>query len=146
MIVLRFGQWARSMPLLFRLVLDPIYFLLNLLVHVLWGIEIPRATVVGPGLFIGHFGGITISASAVLGENCSISQNVTIGVAGSGDKLGVPVIGDGVYIAPGARLFGKITIGNNVKIGANAVIYKSVPDNSVAVLDPGFRILPQDSA
>ncbi len=100
----------------------------------------------GPGLFIGHFGGITISASTVLGDNCSVSQNVTIGIAGSGDRLGVPVIGNDVYIAPGARLFGKITIGNNVKIGANAVIYKDVPDNSVAVLDPGFRILPQDSA
>lgn len=145
-IVLRFGQWARTRPLIFRVVLDPVYFVLNLLIQVMWGIEIPRATTVGPGLFIGHFGGITISASAVLGNNCSVSQNVTIGVAGSGDRLGVPVIGDNVYIAPGARLFGKITIGHNVKIGANAVIYKSVPDNSVAVLDPGFRILPQDSA
>ncbi len=145
-IVLRFGQWARSRAFLFRILLDPLYFVLNLLIQVMWGIEIPRATTVGPGLFIGHFGGITVSASAVLGNNCSISQNVTIGVAGSGDRLGVPVIGDNVYIAPGARLFGKITIGHNVKIGANAVIYKSVPDNSVAVLDPGFRILPQDSA
>jgi serine O-acetyltransferase len=145
-IVLRFGQWARSMALLLRIVLDPVYFVLNRLSQMMWGIEIPRATAVGPGLFIGHFGGITISASAVLGNNCSVSQNVTIGVAGSGDKLGVPVIGDDVYIAPGARLFGKITIGNNVKIGANAVIYRSVPDNSVAVLDPGFRVLPQESA
>jgi serine O-acetyltransferase len=143
-IVLRFGQWARSMPLLFRLVLDPIYFVLNLMIQIMWGIEIPRATAVGPGLFIGHFGGITISAMAVLGKNCSVSQNVTIGIAGSGEKLGVPVIGDDVYIAPGARLFGKITVGNNVKIGANAVIYKDVPDNSVAVLDPGFRILPSE--
>jgi serine O-acetyltransferase len=145
-IVLRFGQWARSLPLLFRIVLDPIYFVLNLLIQMMWGIEIPRATLVGPGLFIGHFGGITVSASAVLGNNCSISQNVTIGVSGTGDKVGVPVIGDDVYIAPGARLFGKITIGNNVKIGANAVIYKSLPDNCIAVLDPGFRILPQDAA
>jgi serine O-acetyltransferase len=143
-LVLRFGQWARSMPLPFRLVLDPIYFVLNLLIQVMWGIEIPRATLVGPGLFIGHFGGITVSAAAVLGRNASISQNVTIGVAGAGEKFGVPVIGDDVYIAPGARLFGKITIGHNVKIGANAVIYKDVPDNSVAVLDPGFRILPSD--
>jgi serine O-acetyltransferase len=134
------------MPLPFRIVLDPIYFVLNLLIQMIWGIEIPRATVVGPGLFIGHFGGITISASAVLGNNCSVSQNVTIGVSGSGDKLGVPVIGDDVYIAPGARLFGKIRIGRNVKIGANAVIYRDVPDNSIAVLDPGFRILSQDSA
>jgi serine O-acetyltransferase len=144
-IVLRYGQWARSMPIVLRIVLDPIYFVLNLLIQMMWGIEIPRATMVGPGLFIGHFGGITISAMTVLGNNCSISQNVTIGISGSGDKLGVPVIGDNVYIAPGARLFGKITVGNNVKIGANAVIYKNVPDNSIAVLDPGFRILPSDN-
>jgi serine O-acetyltransferase len=141
-VVLRFGQWARSLPLVCRVVLDPVYFVLNGLLQMLWGIEIPRSTVVGPGLFIGHFGGITISSQAVLGTGCNISQNVTIGLAGSGDSLGVPVLGDNVYIAPGARLFGKITIGNNVKIGANAVIYKSLPDNSVAVLDPGFRILP----
>jgi serine O-acetyltransferase len=145
-IVLRYGQWARSMPLILRIVLDPIYFVLNLLIQILWGIEIPRATLVGPGLFIGHFGGITISASSVLGNNCSVSQNVTIGIGGSGENVGVPVIGDDVYIAPGARLFGKITIGNNVKIGANAVIYKDVPDNCVAVLDPGFRILPSKDA
>jgi len=145
-LVLRFGQWARSLPILFRIVLDPLYFVLNGLVQILWGIEIPRGTVVGPGLFIGHFGGITISSRAVLGSGCALSQNITIGISGSGDKSGVPVIGDNVYIAPGARLFGKITVGNNVKIGANAVIYKSVPDNSVAVLDPGFRILPTDSS
>ena len=140
-VVLRFGQWARSMPLLFRVVLDPIYFVLNTLMQMLWGIEFPRAAVVGPGLFIGHFGGITVSAQAVIGRNFSLSQNTTIGIAGSGEKVGVPVIGDDVYVAPGARLFGKIVIGNNVKIGANAVIYKDLPDNTVAVLDPGFRIL-----
>jgi serine O-acetyltransferase len=141
MIVFRFGQWARSLPLPLRVVLDPLYFVLNGFIKMIWGIEIPRAAVVGPGLFIGHFGGITISARAVLGRNCAVSQNVTIGVGGSGERLGVPVIGDNVYIAPGARLFGRIRIGNNVKIGANAVIYRSVPDDSIAVLDPGFRIL-----
>jgi serine acetyltransferase len=45
------------------------------------------------------------------------------------------------YIAPGARLFGRISIGNNVKIGANAVIHKDVPDDVLAVLDPGFKII-----
>ncbi|MEJ1964096.1 MAG: serine acetyltransferase [Gammaproteobacteria bacterium] len=140
-VVLRFGQWARSMPVVLRLVLDPLYVVLNGLIQILWGIEIPRGTVVGPGLYIGHFGGITISSQAVIGRHCNLSQNITIGLSGSGESRGVPVLGDNVYIAPGARLFGKITIGNNVKIGANAVIYKSVPDNSIAVLDPGFRIL-----
>ena len=145
-VVLRFGQWARSMPLVLRIVLDPLYFVLTGLIPMLWGIEIPRATVVGPGLFIGHFGGITVSSQAVLGSGCNLSQNITIGIGGTGDHVGVPVLGDNVYIAPGARVFGKIKIGNNVKIGANAVVYKSVPDNAVAVLDPGFRILPAEPA
>jgi len=141
MVVFRYGQWARSMPLVLRLVLDPIYLVLNTYIQVVWGIELPRNATVGPGLYIGHFGGITISAATVIGAHCNISQNITIGVAGKGDKRGVPSIGDYVYIAPGARLFGKITIGNNVKIGANAVIHKSIPDNAVAVLDPGFKII-----
>ena len=55
--------------------------------------------------------------------------------------LDAPTIGDNVYIAPGARLFGKIVIGNNVKVGANAVIHKDLPDNAIAVLDPGFKII-----
>jgi serine O-acetyltransferase len=53
----------------------------------------------------------------------------------------VPVIGDDVFIAPGARLYGNIRIGNNVAIGANAVVYRDVPDDAVVVLDPGFRIV-----
>jgi serine O-acetyltransferase len=141
MVVFRYGQWARSMPLIARIVLDPIYFVLNGYIQIVWGIELPRGATVGPGLYIGHYGGITISARTVIGSHCNLSQNITIGVSGKGEKRGVPVIGDYVYIAPGARLFGKITIGNNAKIGANAVIYKSIPDNAVAVLDPGFRVI-----
>jgi serine O-acetyltransferase len=53
----------------------------------------------------------------------------------------VPIIGNNVYIATGAKLFGKIVIGNNVKIGPNAVVHKSIPDNAVVVSSPGFKIL-----
>ncbi len=96
---------------------------------------------IGPGLYIGHFGGITVSSAAIIGRDCNLSQNITIGVSGAGSKRGAPTIGDNVYIAPGARLVGKISIGNNVKIGANAVIHKDLPDNAIAVLDPGFKII-----
>jgi serine O-acetyltransferase len=140
-LVLRFGQWSRRRPKLLRVLFDPLYVILNFLVQVLWGIEIPRSTKVGPGLYIGHYGGITVSPVAVIGRDCNLSQNITIGVSGAGPKRGAPTIGDNVYIAPGARLFGKITIGNNVKVGANAVIHKDLPDNAIAVLDPGFKII-----
>ena len=140
-IVFRFGQWLDSQPLALRLLLQPVYFVLNGLVQIMWGIELPRSATIGPGFYIGHFGGITIAPDVVIGSNCNISQDLTIGLSGQGEKAGVPTIGDDVYIAPGARLFGKISIGNNVKIGANAVVYKDVPDNAIVVLDPGFKIV-----
>lgn len=140
-LVLRFGQWSRRRPKVLRLLFDPLYMILDFFVQVLWGIEIPRSAKVGPGLYIGHYGGITVSSVAVIGRDCNLSQNITIGVSGAGPKRGAPTIGDNVYIAPGARLFGKISIGNNVKIGANAVIHKDLPDNAIAVLDPGFKII-----
>jgi serine O-acetyltransferase len=143
-VVFRYGQWAKMRPTLLRVFLDPVYILLNGLIQVAWGIELPRSAIVGPGFFIGHFGGITISPEATIGKNCSMSQSITIGISGSGDKCGVPIIGDNVYIAPGARIFGKITVGNNVKIGANAVIYSDVPSNAIAVLAPGFKIISLD--
>ena len=140
-VVYRFGQWAKLQPKLLRCVLDPLYWIGNTLIRIAWGIDVPRDAKIGPGLYIGHFGGIIISSAAVIGRGCNLSQAVTVGLAGEGERGGVPTIGDEVYLGPGARLFGKITVGNNVKIGANAVIYKDVPDNAVVVLDPGFRIL-----
>jgi len=140
-IVFRFGQWLDSQASLLRLLLQPIYFVLNGLVKIIWGIELPRSATIGPGLYIGHFGGITIAPGVIIGRNCDISQHVTIGLSGQGEKAGVPTIGDDVYIAPGAQVFGKISVGSNVKIGANAVIYKDIPDNAIVVLDPGFKIV-----
>jgi serine O-acetyltransferase len=140
-VVYRYGQWVRERALAVRLALEPDYFLFNILVQVLWGIELPRGATIGAGLYIGHFGGITISSCTVMGRDCNVSQGVTIGVEGHGERRGAPSIGDDVFIGPGARLFGKIRVGNNVKIGANAVIYRDIPDNAVCALDPGFRIL-----
>lgn len=140
-VVCRFGQWLRTLPLVVRLPLEPVYYVLNGLVQFLWGIELPRAAKIGPGLRISHFGGVIVSPFAVIGRNCGIGNGVTIGLAGEGENCGAPVIGDDVYIAAGAKVFGKIRVGNNVKIGANAVIHRDVPDNAVCALDPGFRII-----
>jgi serine O-acetyltransferase len=138
---LRFGQWSMKQIKIVRLISEPIYFVVNGVLKMMWGIEIPRQVQIGAGFYIGHFGGITISPEVKIGSNCNISQQVTIGISGRGEKRGVPTIGNNVYIAPGAKIFGKIEIGNNVKIGANAVIHKSVPDNAIAVLNPGFQLL-----
>jgi len=86
---------------------------------------------IGKGLHIFHFGGIFVGEQVVIGENCYLSHDVRIGLAGEGRRRGAPTIGNNVYIAPGAKIAGRINIGNNVKIGANAVVTKDVPDNAL---------------
>lgn len=141
LLVYRFGRWLLERPRVARLLLDPFYAVLNLAVRALWGIEISRHARIGAGLYIAHAGGLVIAKNAVIGENCNLSHDVTIGRSGYGENYGVPVIGDDVYIAPGAKLFGKIRIGDNVKIGANAVVHRDVPNNAVVALDPGFQVV-----
>lgn len=101
-----------------------------------YGISLPYQTNIGSGLYIGHFGTIIIGSKVIIGNNCNLSQGVTIGVSNRG-KPGSPVIGNNVYIGPGAKVFGAIKIGNNVAIGANCVVTKDIPDNSVVVGIPG---------
>ena len=137
----RFGTWLIHQPIAVRLLLHPAYALCHTYVLVIWGIDIERGATIGPGLYVGHFGGINISGAAIIGRNCFISQGITIGAAGQGDHRGAPQIGDGVYIAPGARIFGKITIGNDCKIGANCVVHKDVPNGATVVTTGGCEIL-----
>ncbi|MBI9070042.1 MAG: serine acetyltransferase [Melioribacteraceae bacterium] len=88
-------------------------------------------TKIGKGIFISHSFGMAISGYAEIGDYCNISHQVTIGRASRGGKIGVPKIGNKVYIGPGVVMIGNIKIGNNVAIGANAVVTKDVPDNAV---------------
>lgn len=84
----------------------------------------------GAGLSIAHVGTIVINGKARIGENCRIHVCVNIG-ASAQDSQAVPVIGDNCYIGPGAKLYGDIQLGNNVAIGANAVVNKSFEDNCI---------------
>ena len=102
-----------------------------------YGISIPYITRIGSGFVIGHFGGIVVNEKAVIGNNCTISHGVTIGKAHRGKNMGYPVIGDNVYIGAGAKIIGKIKIGNNVVVGANCVVTKDMPDNAVVAGIPG---------
>lgn len=88
------------------------------------GLTIPL-NVFGPGLSIPHHGSIVVNSNVTVGKNCRIHSATNIG-EGHGKY---PTIGDNVYIAPGAKIFGGIKIGNNVAIGANAVVKKDIPDN-----------------
>lgn len=86
---------------------------------------------VGPGLLIHHIGLIFVHANARIGKNCSFQPGVIIGQVDS--ECTVPVIGDDVYIGTGAKVLGKITIGNNVTIGPNSVVLSDVPDDCVVL-------------
>lgn len=101
-----------------------------------FGYDIPYEIEIGPGLLLYHFGGIVFSAQSC-GKNMTISQNTTVGMTIHNGKKSYPVFGDGVYIAPGAAVIGGITVGNNVAIGTNCVLNKSVEDNAVVVGIPG---------
>ena len=96
--------------------------------------------VFGPGLCITHWGTIVVSSHAKIGKNCRIHPSSCIG-----NHMGAPIIGDNVYIGPGAKIFGNITIGNNVAIGANAVVNKSVPNN-VTVAGAPAKIISHKSS
>jgi serine O-acetyltransferase len=95
-----------------------------------FGIQIPYQTQIGKGFYIGHFGDIVISPDSIIGNNVNISQGVTIGKANRGTNKGAAIIGNEVYIGPGAKIVGKVMIGNNVAIGANAVVTHDIPDNA----------------
>ncbi len=111
-----------------------------------YGISIEFTTDIGPGFYIGHFGGIVVNPRAKIGRDCNISQGVTIGIANRGERAGCPVIGDRVFIGPGAKIFGGITIGDDVAIGANAVVMHDVPAGSVSVGIPAKVINGKGSA
>jgi serine O-acetyltransferase len=110
-----------------------------------YGIGLDFRGEIGPGLFIGHFGGIFVNEQAKIGRNCSISHGVTIGDARRGRRAGAPTIGDNVFIGPGAKILGNVRIGDNAAIGANCVVTSDVPDNGVVVGIPG-RVISQDSS
>jgi serine O-acetyltransferase len=111
-----------------------------------FGISIPPETEIGSGFYIGHFGGIVVNERSVIGKNCNISHGVTLGEANRGRNKGYPVIGDNVYIGPGAKIVGAVRVGNNAAIGANCVVTRDVPDHAVVVGIPGKVISQEGSA
>lgn len=114
--------------------------LLELLIFLIYNSKVPYQAEIGKGTFLGYGGiGVVIHIKSKIGCNCTISQQVTLG-AGNPHYPGAPIVGDNVYIAKGAIVFGGITIGNNVIIGANAVVNKPVPDNAIVAGVPA-RIL-----
>lgn len=133
MVVYRFGRWRYGVrPVWLRKVLSGLYKVLFKFVQIVTGIELPCEAVVGRNFVIDHHGGIVVSGYARFGDNCRIRSGVCVGLARVDDPC-APVIGHNVDIGIGAKVLGRITIGDNVLIGANAVVLCDVPANSIAV-------------
>src|SRR5882672_10251721 len=133
MVVYRFGRWRYGVrPAILRKLFSLLYRILFKSVQIITGIELPCEVVIGRNFVIDHFGGIIISGHAKFGDNCRIRNGVVVGLRRVEDKR-APIIGNNVDIGSGAKLLGPIRIGNNVLIGANAVVLCDVPDNSIAV-------------
>ncbi|ARV13816.1 serine O-acetyltransferase [Polaribacter sp. SA4-12] len=102
-------------------------------IEIVSGISIPYSCSIGHSFYIGHFGGIIINSNAIIGNNCNISQGVTIGVSGRGNKRGVPVLDDNIYIGANSVLAGNIKIGSNCVIAANSLIIDNIEKNSTVI-------------
>lgn len=133
MVVYRFGRWRYTVsPAVLRKFFSLVYKVSYKLVQILTGVELPCEVPVGKGFVIDHFGGIVISGYASFGDHCRIRNGVVVGLRRV-DEPCAPQIGNYVDIGAGAKLLGNIRIGNNVVIGANAVVLCDVPDNHMAV-------------
>lgn len=104
------------------------------------GISIPPG-VFGPGLSIAHYGSIVVNDLASVGARCRIHSSTNIGIS----EGGAPVIGDNSYIGPGAVIYGGITIGDDVAVGANSVVNRDVP-NKVVVAGAPARIVSTEGS
>ncbi len=108
------------------------------------GIEIHPGAQIGKGLFIDHGSGVIIGETAIIGNNVTLYQGVTLGGTGKEHGKRHPTIKDNVMISAGAKVLGSFTVGENSKIGAGSVVLKEVPPNSTVVGVPG-RVVKRDN-
>ena len=108
------------------------------------GIEIHPGAKIGKGLFIDHGNGVIIGETAIIGNNVTLYQGVTLGGTGKEKGKRHPTICDNVMISAGAKVLGSFTVGENSKIGAGSVVLSEVPPNSTVVGVPG-RVVKRDN-
>ncbi len=113
------------------------------------GIEIHPGAMIGEGFFIDHGMGVVIGETTEIGKNVTLYHGVTLGGVSLEKGKRHPTLKDGVVVGAGAKILGAITIGEGSRIGANAVVVKSVPPDSVVVGVPGqvvMRSTPHETA
>ena len=132
-------QRARQGGLFARTVLRRVHVLRHRFWSAVCGADVPTNANLGGGLIMLHPNGVVIHPDAVIGPNCLILQQVTLG---TGPLPGLPRLGGNVDVGAGARILGGVTIGDHARIGANAVVIKDVPAGATAVGIPA-RIIQE---
>jgi serine O-acetyltransferase len=145
LVVQRFGDWALQSRGLAGKVARRVHRVLFVLVRNFYGIELWPQTKIGRRLLIGHQHGIVIHPHAVIGDDCVLRQNVTLGDGARSWENDAPILGNHVRIGPGAVILGKVTIGDDAQIGANALVTTNVPAGAV-VFEKPTRIFDLDGA
>ena len=142
----RFGVWRMKVqPKLLRAPLSILYRALYRSVRNVYGIELPYSVVLGRRVIFEHQHGIVVHGDTVIGDDCVLRQGVTLGIRRM-DGLGdAPVLGRGVNVGAGAKVLGRVHIGDGAEIGANAVVLNDVPDGALAVGVPA-KIARRSSA
>lgn len=138
-IVYRFGRFARELRIpIVSHALKVCYYPMFYLVQMLTGISVQAYTKIGPRFVVRNHSCIFVVAESI-GADFTICEGVTVGNIRGKSRL--PIIGNNVYLEPGCKVLGDVTIGDNVVVRANSLVLNDVPSNSVAVGNPA-RILP----
>ena len=142
--VYRLGQFSKRLfeknkilGLPFKLLHHFLDYFIILFHHV----EISISSKIGPGFYIAH--AATIMIGCVIGENCSITHNVTTGWGLTSNEKGFPEIGDNVWIGTGSTIVGKIKVGNNVAVSSGSILSRNVPDGCLVAGNPGRVIMKE---
>lgn len=115
------------------------------LIEITTGVDFPCTAKIGSGMHLPHCGNIVVHAAAIIGEDCCLSQGVTIGISGRGLRRGVPTLGNRVYVGVNAVVVGPITVGDGSLIGANSLVNRDVPPNCTVVGVPSTVVSQQGS-
>lgn len=132
--VARFGAWRMGVkPKPLRAPLSILYRVLYRRVRNVYGIELPYSVQLGRHVVFEHQGAVVIHGCAKIGDGCIIRQGVTLGNRTLDKPLDAPTLGMNVNVGAGAKVLGKLTVGDNAVIGANAVVLTDVPPGALAV-------------
>ena len=133
--------WHRIAHSLYKIHLFFIARLISQLARFLTGIEIHPGATIGKRLFIDHGMGIVIGETTIIGDDCVLFHQVTLGGTGKDKNKRHPTLGNNVLVGTGAKVLGPIEIGDNTKIGAGAVVLKKVEANTTVVGIPAHKVI-----